>query len=439
MSDTINPQFVHWIRQASPYINQHRQKTFVIALGGSAIASEQLSGIVHDIALLKSLGIRIVIVFGIRPQLNSRLQKAGIHSTYTINNLRVSTATMMEQLWAVAGQVGTQLQAAFSSGMPDSPLHGAEINIATTNAVTARPIGVLDGIDYQHTGSIRKINTDLLNTTLDNNTIVLVPPLGYSPTGETFNLEYLDLAENIASQLRADKLIIFSKHNGIIGDKNQCIREIKCQDTGNIKGISNTQRKIIDVATKACASGVNRTHVIGYNETGSLLKELLTRDGCGSLISNDTYNQLRPATINDINGITALIKPLEEKGILVRREREVLEAEIERFMVITRDNHVIACAALYLLDNGNCAELGCIVSHSDYKGLGLGEQLLQAAEENAIALGANTLFALTTQTSHWFLQQGFVISHVDALPDDKKSLYNYQRASKVLQKTLQAK
>ena len=432
MNNFTKPHFVDSIRQAAPYINKHRQQTVVIALGGEAIASDALAGIVYDIALLKSLGINIAVVFGVRPQLNAALAQGRIKSTYTINNQRVTTAAMMAQLWAVCGQVGTQLQAAFSSGRPDSPLHGARIDTAITNAVTARPIGVLAGIDYQHTGAVRKVNAALLGNTLHNRQLALIPPLGYSLTGETFNLEYLDLAEKTAVALQADKLIIYSKHNGIVDNNKQCLREITCTDASTVKPVSNTQKKILEVAVAVCQQGVGRTHVIGYPIDGSLLKELLTRDGCGSLITAESYDQLRPATINDISGIMALIAPLEANGTLVKRSRDVLEADINNFTVIARDNHIIACAALYLFNNDNAAELGCIVSQADFKGEGLGERLLAAATTRARAAGAKTLFALTTQTTHWFLQQGFKPSSVAALPADKQLLYNFQRASKVL-------
>lgn len=436
MSDTINPQFVPWIRQASPYIHAHRQKTFVLAIGGDAVSSDKLGGIVQDIALLKSLGVNIVLVFGVRPQLDSLLKKQQLSSTYTLNNLRVTTAQMMETLWAASGHVSQLLQAAFSSGLPDSPLHGAQLQVVSTNAITAKPLGVLDGIDYQHTGQVRKVNTALINNVLAAEAITLVPPLGYSLTGETFNLEYLELAGQVASAIGAQKLIIYSKHTGILDAKNQCLREIKTHQVATLKPGSNTQRKILDIAVRACEQGVDRTHVINYNEDGSLLKELLTRDGCGSLISANGYDDLRQATIADISGIMALIEPLEAKGVLVRRERELLETEIGNFVVITRDSAVIGCAAVYVYSDDKSAELACIVSHENYKGQNVGERLLEHIESSAKAAGANTLFVLTTQTAHWFAQQGFKSASIDALPSDKQQLYNYQRASKVFQKNL---
>lgn len=436
MSDTINPQFVPWIRQASPYIHAHRQKTFVVALGGDAVGSPELTGIVQDIALLKSLGVNIVLVFGVRPQLDTLLKKRKLTSTYTLTNLRVTTAEMMETLWAATGHATQLLQAAFSSGLPDSPLHGAQLQVASTNAVTAKPLGVLDGIDYQHTGEVRKVNSGLIKSLLATDTITLVPPLGYSLTGETFNLEYLELAGQVATAIGAQKLIIYSKHAGILNTKSECLREIKTHQIEQLKPHSNTQRRILAIAKRACEQGVARTHVISYREDGSLLKELLTRDGCGSLISTNGYDELRQATIADISGIMALIKPLEEKGVLVRRDRELLETEIGNFVVITRDNAVIGCAAVYLFHADHSAELACIVSHDHYRGQHIGERLLHHVETTAKAAGAKSLFVLTTQTAHWFAQHGFKASSVDALPADKQSLYNYQRASKVLLKPL---
>lgn len=437
MSDFNNPHFVDWMRHAAPYMNRHRQKTFVIALSGKAISSEErLAATVSDITMLTSLGIKVVIVFGVRPQLTSALNNSDISSTYTLNNIRVTTSAMMQRLWQVAGETSIKLQAAFSAGLPDSPMYGSHIKVVSTNAVVAKPIGVLDGIDYQHTGKVRRINNDQIRDLLENDNIVLVPPMGFSLTGETFNLEYLDLAQKIAANLEADKLIVFSKHHGIVNANTKCIREIRASEAQNLSAISNNQKKILQAATKACQGGVKRTHVVSYKENGSLLRELFTRDGCGTMISDDGYDQLRDARIEDISGIMNLLQPLESRGILVRRSRERLEAEISQFMVITRDNAVIGCAALYYFDKGRSAELACIVSHSTYKGQGLGERLLNAAQYRASTNGAKRLFVLTTQTAHWFLQHGFKTSAVDALPEDKKELYNFQRASKVFEKSL---
>lgn len=437
MSDINNGQFVPWMRHAAPYMNRHRQKTFVLALSGKTIANEaRLLESLGDIAMLKSLGIKIVIVFGVRPQLNANLQEKEISSTYTLSNLRVTTAAMMSRLWQVAGEATIKIQAALSAGLPDSPLHEARINVAQANAVTAKPLGIVDGVDYQHTGKVRKVNAAQIRQLLETDSIVLIPPLGYSLTGETFNLEYLDLAEKVATSLQADKLIVFSKHHGILNNTGKCIREIRANEAENIKAISNNQRKILRAAAAACQHGVKRTHVVNYNEDGSLLKELFTRDGCGTMISDDGYDQLRDARIEDISGIMNLIQPLEANGTLVRRSRERLESEVTQFMVITRDNHVIGCAALYYFDKGRSAELACIVSHSSYKGQGLGERLLNAAQTRASEMGAKRLFVLTTQTAHWFMQHGFKASSVDTLPEDKRELYNFQRASKVFEKPL---
>lgn len=437
MSEINQPHFIEWMRQAAPYINTHRRKTFVIAISGKAINDSRcLASIVNDITMLTSLGIKVVIVFGVRPQLNISLHDDAINSTYTLSNIRVTTSAMMDNLWQVAGSTGIQLQAAFSAGMPDSPMHGARMKVVTSNAVSAQPMGVVAGIDYQHTGKVRRINTDQIVDLLEQDNIVLAPPMGFSVTGETFNLEYLDLAQKIASSLKADKLIIFSKHHGIINNHGKCIREIRSNEVANLSAISNNQKKILQVAQKACEGLVNRTHVISYKEDGSLLKELFTRDGGGTMISNDGYDQLSDATIDDITGIMNLLQPLESQGVLVRRSRERLESEISQFMVIKRDNAVIACAALYYFDKGRSAELACIVSHSAYKGQGLGERLLNAATHRASIGGAKRMFVLTTQTAHWFLQHGFKASSVDTLPDDKKELYNYQRASKVFETSL---
>lgn len=197
----------------------------------------------------------------------------------------------------------------------------------------------------------------------------------------------------------------------------------------------NTERQLT-AACHAASNGVARAHLVNFREDGALLRELFTRDGCGTLVTRENYENIRGAYIEDVGGILELIAPLEEAGILVRRSRELLEAEIKRFTIIERDGMVIGCAALYPFEDGQSAELACVAVHTDYRSAQRGKKLMAYVERRARTQGLTAIYVLSTQTAHWFREQGFEPVSVDDLPGERKSLYNYQRKSKVFRKQL---
>lgn len=420
--------FIHAFRQSSPYINAHRKKTFVLLLDGKAVQSPKLPGIVNDIALLNSLGVRIVLVYGIRSLIEEELAKQGIASEFR-SGRRITSYPVLEIIMQISGKCRFELEALFSQGLPNSPMHGSNIRTVSGNFITAKPLGVIDGCDFQFAGGVRKVDTGAIESLLVNDNIVLLSNIGQSPTAECFNIAAEDVAVAAASALRADKLIVFTAE-----DKEQKLpRELMPRQAESLLAGSNdtTLRCMLD----ACQSGVKRCHLISFETDGSLLLELFTTDGVGTLLSSDPFESIRQATIADVGGIISLLEPLEEKGILVKRERELLEQEIHHFIVIERDGIVIACSALYLFDNG-AAEIACVVTHPDYRGNSRGAQMLAFLEKKASEHGLTHVFVLTTQTAHFFLEQGFSESSLDALPKQKQQLYNYQRNSKVFSKKI---
>jgi amino-acid N-acetyltransferase len=196
------------------------------------------------------------------------------------------------------------------------------------------------------------------------------------------------------------------------------------------------QQRLLGTARQACTAGINRCQIISYAEDCALLEELFTHDGSGTLVGNNDFEQARRATIDDVGGILELIEPLEQEGVLVKRSRELLETEIGHFRVLERDSRIIASAALYPFPADGSGELACIVTHPDYRGADRGERLLQELEQDALGCGLTRVFILTTQTAHWFLEQGFVEASLDDLPAERQSLYNLQRNSKVFIKNL---
>lgn len=429
--------YVNWFRHSSPYINAHRGKTFVIVFGGEAAAHPGFSHIIHDIALLNSLGVKLVIVYGARPQIEVRLEERGIEGVFH-NGWRVTDLASLEAAKEAVGSLRADIEALLSLGLPNSPMHGAQIRVCSGNFVVAKPLGIHDGVDFQHTGEVRRVDREAIRQLLADGDVVLLPPLGYSPTGEIFNVAAEEIATQVALDLGADKLIGFGEASGVLDGHGELLPELKLSEVRHLleQGSVGALHPLLQAMISASQGGIERCHLVSYAEEGSLIRELFTRDGCGTLIYQDTYESIRPAQIDDVGGILELIQPLEERGVLARRSREVLETEIDRFTVIDRDGAIIGCAALYPFLRERCGEIACVVTHPDYRGDNRGERLLAYLEREARSLGLLRVFVLTTRTAHWFQEQGFGASSVAELPEKRQSLYNWQRNSKVFAKAL---
>ncbi|EMZ2425918.1 amino-acid N-acetyltransferase [Escherichia coli] len=431
-------ELVEGFRHSVPYINTHRGKTFVIMLGGEAIEHENFSSIVNDIGLLHSLGIHLVVVYGARPQIDANLA-AHHHEPLYHKNIRVTDAKTLELVKQAAGTLQLDITARLSMSLNNTPLQGAHINVVSGNFIIAQPLGVDDGVDYCHSGRIRRIDEDAIHRQLDSGAIVLMGPVAVSVTGESFNLTSEEIATQLAIKLKAEKMIGFCSSQGVTNDDGDIVSELfpnEAQarvEAQEEKGDYNSGTvRFLRGAVKACRSGVHRCHLISYQEDGALLQELFSRDGIGTQIVMESAEQIRRATINDIGGILELIRPLEQQGILVRRSREQLEMEIDKFTIIQRDNTTIACAALYPFPEEKIGEMACVAVHPDYRSSSRGEVLLERITAQAKQSGLSKLFVLTTRSIHWFQERGFTPVDIDLLPESKKQLYNYQRKSKVL-------
>ncbi len=437
MSDNLS-EFVKWFRSAAPYIHAHRGKTVVLQFDGDLIDSEAFAHLVHDIALLNSLGIRLIIVFGARPQIEKLQQQRNIESRL-VRGLRLTDAASIACVKEAVGAARIQIEALLSMGLANSPMEDAQLKVTSGNFITAKPIGVIDGIDLGFTGEVRRIDTETMMRKLDNNEIVLIPPIGYSPTGEVFNLRATEVAMKIAISLAADKLLYLTPNIGLQDDAGEDIHQLTqveaetLIDKSNLDELSHLQ---LSCGISACNEGVKRVHFLQQNQDGSLLMELFSRDGVGTLLSAASFDQIRTASIGDVGGILELIQPLEQEGVLVRRSREKIEADVNDYTVLVRDGSVIACGALHVEQDNNYAELACLAVDENYQESGKGEELFLYIEEQAIKQGVEKLFILTTQTAHWFLERGFIETDVNELPVAKQELYNYQRNSKVLIESL---
>ncbi|MDT8310205.1 MAG: amino-acid N-acetyltransferase [Methylophaga sp.] len=412
-----------WFRAAAPYIHAHGGATFVIAFDGESIADAGFDHLIHDLAILNSLEIRLVLVFGARPQIEQHCHAQHIPVHYH-DGLRITDDASMQIARQVIGDLRIAIEAKLSAGMPQTPMADARIRCVSGNWVTARPAGIIDGVDLGHTGEVRRVDNAAIRQQLEQGNMVLISPLGYSLTGEIFNLSADAIATAVASSLQADKLIF-------IGQSNENLpREI------TVSQIAEFEHALLSAAKVACEAGVDRVHLLDRHIDGALLQELFSRDGAGTLISATSFETTRQASIDDVGGILELLQPLEASGVLVKRSRELLEREIDQFTVMERDGSVIACAALYSYPENKMAELACLAVAQDYRNKGRGKQLLAFLEKRAKKAGLDNLYILTTQTAHWFIEHGFQPSSIADLPVAKQALYNYQRNSSVFKKVL---
>ncbi|MDM3871927.1 amino-acid N-acetyltransferase [Porticoccus sp. W117] len=428
---------VKWFRNAAPYINAHRGKTFVLMFDGEAVQHANFANVIHDIALLRSLGVKLVLVHGARQQISERLSQLGIDQ-HIENDIRVTDADTLAVVKDATGSLRIHIEALLTMGLANSPMQGSKIRVSAGNFVIAKPMGVRDGVDYKYTGLIRRIDTKGIKKQLEYGSTVLLSPVGYSTTGEVFNLSLEDVATQTAISLGADKLIALTKGEGLLDEsgglvKSCSLRTVKKLQENNPDYI---QRLLLQAIAKCAENGVERCHCVSYQSDSALLQELFTRDGAGTLIAKDHREQLMSATIDDVGGIMELIAPLEEEGTLVKRSRELLEVEIDRFCVIKKEDAIIACGAMYPYPEANTGEVACLVIHPDYRGGGRGERLIEALEDKAREQQLDSIFVLTTVSSHWFLDQGFVEQPIEKLPQGKQAMYNFQRNSKVFVKQI---
>jgi amino-acid N-acetyltransferase len=402
MSPKVDP-FVQHFRASAPYIHAHRGRTFVIMFGGEAVASKELRTLLYDVALLHSLGVRVVLVAGARPQIDEALARRGVEPQFE-GDLRVTDDVALHCVKEAVGTTRVELEALLSMGLPNSPMAGARLRVATGNFVMAQPVGVVDGVDYQHTGKPRRVDADAIRQRLDDGAIVVLTPIGYSATGEAFNISSHDVAAATATALGADKLIGLLEGDGMLDAEGLSPSQLSPHEAEQIlrsgRDLGHHVERHLAAAIQACREGV------------------------------------RSAAQSDVGGILALIEPLEEQGILMRRSHEMLENDFDRFTVIERDGMVVACAALYPYPDDSIAELACLVVHPDYRTSGRGDQLLHYLERQCDAQGLRGLFVLTTQTSHWFRERGFENCELSELPETRRSAYDQGRRSKILLKPL---
>jgi amino-acid N-acetyltransferase len=358
MSAVFNFTFVPWFRSVAPYIHKFRNQTFVIGLTGEAIAAGKLHNIAQDLALIQAMGVKIVLVHGFRPQVNEQLAAKGHAAKYS-HGIRITDSVALDCAQEAAGQLRYEIEAAFSQGLPNTPMAGATVRVISGNFLTARPVGIVDGVDFQHSGLVRKVDVAGIQRTLDMGALVLLSPFGFSPTGEAFNLSMEEVATSVAIELRADKLIFLTEVPGIRMQPT----EPEARTTPSTPSCRWPPRRpcwpaapaqqptdvgfYLQHCVKACKGGVERSHIIPFALDGSLLLEVYVHDGIGTMVIDEKLEELREATVDDVGGILQLIEPFEKDGTLVKRDRTEIERDIASYTIIEHDGVIFGCAALY--------------------------------------------------------------------------------------------
>ncbi len=448
MSTVFNFTFVPWFRSVAPYIHKFRNQTFVVGIPGEAIAAGKLPNLAQDLALIQSMGVRVVLVHGFRPQVNEQLAIKGQSPKYH-HGIRITDSVALDCAQEAAGQLRYEIEAAFSQGLPNTPMAGATVRVISGNFITARPVGIIDGVDYQHSGLVRKVDVPGIMRTLDMGALVLLSPFGFSPTGEAFNLAMEEVATSVAIALKADKLLFLTEVPGIRIRPHEPASEDNPVDTElplaqAVQILADSPRGLVPTDTafylqhcvKACKAGIERSHIIPFAVDGAMLLEVYVHDGIGTMVVDEKLEELREATADDVGGILQLIEPFEKDGTLVKRNRTEIERDIGHYTIVEHDGVIFACAALYPYPEAGTGEMAAVTVSPQVQGQGDGEKLLKRIEQRARITGLDSIFVLTTRTMHWFLKRGFVQVDPDWLPEARKKKYNWDRKSMVLVKKL---
>ena len=445
MSLVFPHTFVPWFRAVAPYIHAYRGKTFVVGMVGELVAAGKLNNFVQDLSILHAMGIKLVLVHGFRPQVTEQLAAKGHAARYS-HGMRITDAVTLDCAQEAAGQLRFEIEAAFSQGLPNTPMANATVRVVSGNFLTARPVGIVDGVDFQHSGVVRRVDAASVRKAIDIGALVLLSPFGFSPTGEAFNLTMEDVATATAIALQADKLMFMTEIAGIaenIDDPASAIdTELALADARRLLARLPAASQPTDLSfylqrcVQACEGGVERSHILPFAVDGALLQEVFTHDGIGTMVVDEKLESLHEATADDVGGILQLIEPFERDGTLVRRERTEIERDVANYPVITHDGVIFGCAALYPYPESRTGEMAALTVSPQVQGQGDGDRLLKRIEQRARAMGLESIFVLTTRTMHWFIKRGFVPIDPERLPEARKRKYNWDRRSQVLLKKL---
>jgi amino-acid N-acetyltransferase len=420
------------LRGILQYIPQFREKTFILSIDGAIVEDENFSTLLLDVAVLRSLNIRVVLVHGASAQIRTLAQEKNM----TPSNMD-GTGVTDEATLKVALTAANRLTHEILEGLSTNDLRGA-----STNVIIAHPEGIIQGIDHQFTGKVERVDTELLQTLLAQGVIPVIPPLGFDGEGRTYRVNSDGVAVAVAEALKAVKLIFITPQDGIMV-QGRLIRQIPVADLESVLALQKNeiapeQISKVTHAVAACKGGVPRVHVINGKVDEGLLAEVFSNEGIGTLIYANDYQQIRRAIKKDVRAIQILTKKAVESDELVKRTRAVIEKSLSDYFIFEIDKNPVACVALHVYPEQKKGELACLYVNSIHENRGIGRKLIAFVENKAREMGLNDLITLSTQAFTYFQSKGgFSEGTPDDLPPGRREKYEQSgRNSKVLVKKL---
>lgn len=422
------------LREILHYVPRFREKVFVISIDGEIVEDENFATLILDIAVLRSLNIRVVIVHGASHQIRMIASNMGQSITNDDGTGITDEATLRVALTA-ANRLTHEIIEGLSSN---------DLRAASSNAIIAHPAGILNGIDHAFTGRVERVDTELLSTLLDRGIVPVIPPLGFDGDGKTYRLNSDSVALAVAQALHTAKLIFITARDGI-QQNGELIRQLSIEEAEDLlkKHSREVQPEMVsklDHGLKAAKGGVHRVHIISGRVEEGLLAEVFSKEGIGTLIYTNEYEAIRKAMKKDVRNILKLIKQPVENAELVKRTRVEVERQLADYYVFEVDRNPIGCVALHIYPDESKAEMACLYVSPLHENEGIGRKLMNYAELQARKEGCQEMFCLSTQAFNYFQAKGgFVDGTVEDLPRERKDKYEQNgRNSKILKKALTA-
>src|SRR5436309_5433056 len=420
------------LRGILQYIPRFREKIFVLSFDGAIITDENFANILLDVAVLRSLNIRVALVHGASAQIRTLAEQQKVKAS-DLDGTGVTDSETLKLALTAANRLTHEMLEGLSAN---------DLRAACTNAIVAHPMGILHGVDHQFTGRVERVDVELLQTLLNQGIIPVMPPLGFDGDGKTYRVNSDGVALEVARALGAIKLIYITTQDGLLR-QGQMIRQLLVADLDAL--LANHKEEILPEllskavhASAACHAGVQRVHIINGRVDEGLLAEVFSNEGIGTLIYANEYQQVRRALKKDVRAIQMLTKKSVESEELVRRTRASIEKNIGDFYIFEIDKNPVACVALHVYPEHNKGELACLYVNPSHENQGIGRKLIQFAESKAREMGLNELLALSTQAFTYFQSKGgFIEGTPDDLPPGRREKYEQSgRRSKVLLKKL---
>jgi len=418
------------LRGILQYVPRFRERSFVIAVDGAIVGDENFANILTDVAVLRSLNIRAVLVHGASAQIRALAQEQG-RTASNLDGSGVTDAATLDLALSAANRVTHEIL---------EGLRAADLRAASTNALIAHPLGILKGVDHLFTGRVERVDVELLQTLLANGVVPVVSPLGVDGDGHTYRVNSDAVALEVAKALGAVKLVYITIADGLLVN-GAVARQLSVDELAELvqKGaVAPHQLSKARHAIAACQAGVPRVHVINGAVEEGLLAEVFSNEGIGTLVYANEYRQIRRARKRDVRAIELLIHASVENEELLPRSRAAIEKQLDDYYIYEVDKNPIACVALHLYPETGQGELACLCVRTSHENQGVGRRMVQFVEGRARELGLQRLFALSTQAFNFFLSKGgFAEGRPEDLPSERRERYEASgRRSKVLVKPL---